>query len=78
MRKLDDKKNVVAGLATLVDVQDSVVLGHKGRPIAVIGVKDLVVVDAGDALLICPKNRCQDVRKVVEALTQDKAGKKFL
>jgi mannose-1-phosphate guanylyltransferase len=30
--------------------------------------KDVVVVDAGDAVLVLPKDKSQDVRKVVEAL----------
>jgi mannose-1-phosphate guanylyltransferase len=36
--------------------------------VAVIGMKDVVVVDAGDAILVVPKDRCQDVRKAVEVL----------
>jgi mannose-1-phosphate guanylyltransferase len=40
------------------------------RLIALVGVRDLVVVDSGDALLICPKDRAQDVKKVTEALEE--------
>lgn len=40
------------------------------RLIALVGVRDLVVVDTGDALLICPKDRAQDVKKVTEALEE--------
>ncbi len=39
-----------------------------GRPTALVGVEDLIVVDAGDALLICRKGDSQSVRAVVEAL----------
>ncbi len=34
---------------------------------AVVGIED-VVVDAGDAILVCHRDRAQDVRKVTEAL----------
>ena len=44
------------------------VLGQPGRPIALVGVEDPVVVDAGDASLVCPRDRAEDVRKVVERL----------
>ena len=44
--------------------------------IATIGIDDLVVVDTDDALIICPKSRSQDVKKVVEELKQ--RGKKYL
>lgn len=38
------------------------------RMVVTIGVEDLVVVDADDVLLICHKERCQDVREVVQQL----------
>ncbi|MEW6264884.1 MAG: mannose-1-phosphate guanylyltransferase [Thermodesulfobacteriota bacterium] len=41
--------------------------------VALVGVTDLVVVETPDALLICAKNRDQDVRRVVEAL--EKSGR---
>lgn len=69
VRKLDGSGNVSEGEAVLVDVSDSVVLGGS-RPVAVVGVQGLVVVDAGDALLICPKERAQDVRRVVDELSR--------
>jgi len=67
VRAKDEHGNVVSGEAVLVDVEDSVVLAGP-KPLALVGLKSVVVVDAGDALLICPKDRAQDVRKIVEAL----------
>lgn len=55
-----------------IDTRDSLIETN-GRLIVTIGVEDLVVVDSADAILICHKNRSQDVKKVVEKL---KAGKK--
>jgi mannose-1-phosphate guanylyltransferase len=40
--------------------------------VAAIGIHDLVVVDTPDALLICPRNRAQDVGKVVKWLENEK------
>ncbi len=43
--------------------------GTEGRRVvALVGVEDLIVVDAGDAVLICRKGDSQSVRTVVEAL----------
>ena len=39
-----------------------------GKLVALVDVEDLVVVDTGDALLVCKRNRAQDVKKVVESL----------
>jgi mannose-1-phosphate guanylyltransferase len=67
LRPLDSHGNVVEGNAFVIDTMRSVVLAGK-RPLAVIGMKDVVVIDAGDAVLVLPKDKAQDVRKVVEAL----------
>jgi mannose-1-phosphate guanylyltransferase len=46
-----------------------------GKFVAAIGVKDLVVVDTGDALLITTRDRAQDVGKVVKYLDDKKLSK---
>jgi len=69
VRKADEKGNVVTGKgAVVVDCEGCVVVAGDKKPLAVVGLKDVVVVDAGDAVLVVPKNKSQDVRKVVEAL----------
>ncbi len=68
VRPLDLKGNVVEGNAFVIDSTGCVVLAGKKRPVGVVGMTDVVVVDAGDAILVLPKARAQDVRKVVEAL----------
>jgi mannose-1-phosphate guanylyltransferase len=75
VRKADAQGNVTAGAQTFViDSKGCVVLGDK-RAVAVVGMTDVVVVDAGDALLVIPKDKCQDVRKVVELLKAKKRVK---
>ena len=68
VREQDAKGNVSEGEAMIFDGSNNVVLGLPGRPLAVIGVDDLVVVDAGDAVLVCRRDRAQDVRKAVDEL----------
>jgi len=63
----DDRGNSVEGDAVLVDTRGSLILGDR-RLIATIGVEDMIIVDTEDALLVVPRSRAQDVRKVVEAL----------
>ncbi|WP_310964413.1 mannose-1-phosphate guanylyltransferase [Nocardioides terrisoli] len=59
----------VLGPADLVHVRDStgVVVAHD-RPIVVLGLDDVVVVDAGDALLVTDLAHAQDVKAAVELL----------
>ena len=68
VRARDARGNVAEGEAMIFDGKDNVVLGLPGRPLAVIGVDDLIVVDAGDAVLVCRRDRAQDVRKAVDEL----------
>ena len=42
--------------------------GDSRRALALVGVEDLIVVDTGDAVLVCRKGDSQSVRAVVEAL----------
>ncbi|MFH1060061.1 MAG: sugar phosphate nucleotidyltransferase [Pseudomonadota bacterium] len=44
------------------------VVAAQGRTVALLGVRDLVAVVTDDALMILPRDRCQDVRLVIEAL----------
>jgi hypothetical protein len=51
----------------LLDTKDSFI-SAPDKLVAVVGMSGVVVVDTEDALLVCPKSRAQDVKKVVEAL----------
>jgi mannose-1-phosphate guanylyltransferase len=59
--------NSVRGRALPVDSRGCVV-DSPTRLVALLGVDDLVVVDTPDALLVCRKDRAQDVRLVVDEL----------
>ena len=63
----DADGNVVEGGAMLIDTRDSFI-SAPDKLVAVIGLSGVVIVDTEDALLVCPKARAQDVKKVVEAL----------
>jgi mannose-1-phosphate guanylyltransferase len=69
VRAGDVDGNVFEGRALLLGSRDCVVLAGD-RPVAVVGATGLVVVDAGDALLVVPRERAQDVRKVSQALRE--------
>jgi mannose-1-phosphate guanylyltransferase len=60
-----------SGRTLLVDTSDTYVYASAGRLVAAVGLQDFVIVDTPDVLLVCPKNRAQDVRKAVERLKAD-------
>ncbi len=45
--------------------------------VASLGVEDLIIVDTGDVLLVCAKERAQEVKKLVELL-EEKGGREYL
>lgn len=59
--------NSVRGDHYLIDSESSL-FDVPGKFVAAIGVKDLVVVESGNALLVCQKSRAQEVKAVVEHL----------
>ena len=42
-----------------------------GRLVAVCGVDDLIIIDTEEILMVCPKNKSQDVKKLVERLKEE-------
>ena len=68
----DGDGNASAGAEALpIDSRGCYVSAPEGKLVALVGVEDLVVVDTPDALLVMPRSRAQDVRKVVDALRED-------
>jgi mannose-1-phosphate guanylyltransferase len=67
-----DEPKSEAGEAEVLfeDCSNVVVIPRSGRLIAALGVTDLVVVDTEDALLVCRRDRAQDVKHIVERLKQ--------
>jgi mannose-1-phosphate guanylyltransferase / mannose-6-phosphate isomerase len=65
----DGDGNYVHGDAVLEDTHDCYLHSEKSL-ISTIGVKDLIVVDTPDALLVADKSRTQDVSKIVARLRQ--------
>ena len=63
----DSDGNVVRGRHLGLDTRGSLIFGGD-RLIATVGVRDLIVVDTGDALLICDRSQDQRVRDLVKML----------
>jgi mannose-1-phosphate guanylyltransferase len=70
----DENGNIVLGAQHLnLGTSSSLVYATSAeRLIVTIGMNDLIVVDTGDALLICPKSEAQRIKEVVNRLTRDK------
>ena len=70
MIKKDDAGNIVKGNTIDIGSENSTIFAGE-RLVATIGLKDMVVVDTPDATLVIPKERVQEVRKIVEILKKN-------
>jgi mannose-1-phosphate guanylyltransferase len=73
---VDATGNVTSGEAVLVDCHRTIAHAAPGLTVTAVGVEDLVVVATAEVVLVCPRDRAQDVRLVVDALI--KAGREDL
>jgi len=71
VRQKDAQGNVIRGEAVAHDASGLIIEGSSHRLIAAVGVQNLIVVDTDDAILVCAKDRAQDVKKVA-ALAMDR------
>jgi len=64
----DSDGNVSRGEVIAIETANCLVRSEPGKRVALVGVRDLIVVATGDDILVLPRGRSQEVRKIVEAL----------
>ncbi|MBE9507840.1 MAG: mannose-1-phosphate guanylyltransferase [Chloroflexi bacterium] len=71
----DEEGNIVVGPHVGIDTRDTLIFS-KGdqRLIATVGLEGMVIVDTEDALLVCPREREQEVRAIVRLLESEDRG----
>ena len=74
INKKDKDGNVTSGNCFSLDSSNCLVDSSQ-RLTALVGVKDLIIVDTPDALLICSKEQAQEVKKIVDMLRRKKLDK---
>ena len=69
----DGQGNALAGGSQAIfESTENALVYSPNKLVALVGMKDVVVVETKDALLICKKGRSQDVKKIVDALAAKK------
>jgi mannose-1-phosphate guanylyltransferase len=64
----DGHGNAHRGDVIAIDTENCLVRSEAGKRIALVGVTDLIVVAAGDDILVLPRGRSQEVKKIIEAM----------
>ena len=67
----DEQGNIVKANHVGIDDNDCIIYSDGDKMIATVGLNEMIIVDTSDALLVCPKNHAQDVRKIVDKLKAD-------
>ncbi|HHY03643.1 MAG TPA: mannose-1-phosphate guanylyltransferase [Thermoanaerobacterales bacterium] len=63
----DESGNIAKGDYVSIDTRNSIIYASE-RLVAAVGLEDMIVVETEDAILVCPKQKAQDVKRVVETL----------
>jgi mannose-1-phosphate guanylyltransferase len=73
----DFKGNALAGGSqAMYENAENTLVYSPNKLVALIGIKDILVVETKDALLVCQRGQSQDVKKIVDALEAE--GKRQL
>lgn len=67
----DSDGNITVGNTLSIDTKNSIIYSS-GKLVATVGIEDLIVVETPDALMVCPKDKAQDVKKIVDKLKEQK------
>ncbi len=73
----DKYGNICLGDTLSLDTSGSILVSDKGL-LAAVGLKDMAVVSTQKATIVFPKNKAQEVKKVVEAIRRKSSLKKYL
>lgn len=70
----DEDGNLSEGECLLIQCDGSFVSGRSGRLVACLGLRDCLVVDTPDALLVADRKQSQEIRRIVDELLKRKKG----
>ena len=70
--------NVIKGAHIGIDSRGNLIYNFTGKLVATAGLNGMIVIVTEDALLICPKDRAQDVKKIVAGLQEERQLQKYL
>lgn len=69
--KKDENGNAVSGEAILLETKNSYISAPNSL-VAVVGLDDVIVVQEGDTILVCKRERAEDIKAVVEEIKKRK------
>lgn len=69
LNEKDENGNIIKGDVVSVEAKNSVIISSS-RTVTAAGIENLIVVETKDAVMVCPMEKAQDVKKIVDALKE--------
>lgn len=67
LHEADNKNNILLGDTLTINTKNSIIYSSK-KIISTVDVDNLIVVETDDAILVCPRDKAQDVKLIVDEL----------
>ena len=74
----DEFGNVTRGKVVTLDSSGNLVIAHKRRLTALLGVDDLIVIETKDATLVCHRSKAQEVKRLVQDIARQEDGENWV
>ncbi len=74
VRDKDDENNIRVGKTVAIDTDNCIIHNlddGNDMLVATLGVKDLIIVSSGDAVLVCPRNKEQDIKQLLAKIKEE-------
>jgi mannose-1-phosphate guanylyltransferase len=72
MNEKDPQNNVRRGHTIAIDTRNSLLFSSEKKPLAVIGLERIAVIDTGNGILIAPLEKLQQVKRIIDMLKKEK------
>lgn len=72
-KERDNSGNVVVGNTIIIDCENAIAVNENNgnKMLALVGIRDTVIVETNDVTVVCPVHRVQEVKRVVEQLRSE-------
>ena len=68
----EDIDNVEFGKHVHIDSRGNLIYSINNKLVATVGLENMLIIETDDAIMVCPKTRAQDVKKIVKKLGENK------
>ena len=72
MNKKNKQRNVCRGLIIAIDTRNSLLFSDQSKPLAVIGLDQVAVINTENGILVASLSQLQQVKRIIEILKKDK------